>query len=148
MDAKRFDLAGKVLAILVLVAVLLGVRLYEDRLFYDPFLDYFRNDYLDMPLPIYDTGALLLHVGFRYALNTVVSLAILYVLFRDRQQLKFTGTIYLFFFVLLMGMFFALLQFPGQNNFLIFYTRRFLIQPIFLLLFIPAFYYQRSTSKK
>jgi exosortase F-associated protein len=30
-----------------------------------------------------------------------------------------------------------------ENNFVLFYIRRFLIQPLFLLLFIPAFFYQK-----
>jgi exosortase F-associated protein len=35
-----------------------------------------------------------------------------------------------------------------DDKMLVFYIRRFIIQPIFLLLFVPAFYFQQLASKK
>ncbi|MBD3583310.1 exosortase F system-associated membrane protein [Flavobacterium selenitireducens] len=148
MGSKSAEIVQKSLTVGALVVLLLAVRMFEDRLFYDPFLSYFRNDYLNGPLPAFDATDLFFGLSFRYFLNTMLSLGIIFVLFQDVGLLKFTTVLYLVFFVALMGSFFALLHFQSQNNFLIFYTRRFLIQPLFLLLFVPAFYYQKRISKK
>ncbi|WP_256387090.1 exosortase F system-associated protein [Flavobacterium sp. 140616W15] len=36
--------------------------------------------------------------------------------------------------------------YANHNNLMLFYVRRFLIQPIFILLFIPGFYYQKLSK--
>jgi len=148
MQAKTIDTAQKWLTFAILVMLLLAVRMFEQQLFYDPFLDYFKNDYLSGPVPAYDAAELFFGLGCRYWLNTFLSLGIIFVLFRDVALLKFTTVLYLTFFIVLIFAFFTLLYFQSQNNFLIFYTRRFLIQPLFLLLFVPAFFYQKRIAKK
>ncbi|RZJ73466.1 exosortase F system-associated protein [Flavobacterium sp.] len=148
MEQKKIDVIQKVATVAVLVLLLLTIRGFEDDLFYDPFLEYFRNDYLVGPLPAYDSSELLFGLSARYFLNAIISIGIIYVLFSDGNLIKFTAILYLVFFLILILAFFALLHFQSQNNFLIFYTRRFLIQPLFLLLFVPAFYYQRRMTKK
>lgn len=128
---------------LFLVVLLVLVRAYEDTLFYDPFLNYFKIDYYNSPLPETDLIKLFFGLLFRYFLNTVLSLAIIYVLFNDFDAIKFALLLYLVFFVFLVVAFFFTLSTVGETNKMaLFYIRRFLIQPIFLLLFIPAFYYQ------
>ena len=129
-----------------LVALIL-IRLYETQLFYDPFLVYFKNDYLNLPFPEYDTFLLLLNLILRYFFNTFFSLAIIFLLFKDFQLTKFAAFLYFFFFIILIFLFFGILSFfDEQSNFLLFYVRRFLIQPLFLVLFIPAFYFQKKQS--
>jgi exosortase F-associated protein len=132
---------------LLLVCLLIGVRAFEDNLFYDPFLIYFNGDYLASPLPEFDALLLFLGLLFRYVLNTVLSLGIIYFLFKDKEMIKFASILYLFFFLVLMSAFFFILYFYGnQNNFVLFYVRRFLIQPLFVILFIPAFYFQKLSK--
>jgi exosortase F-associated protein len=47
-------------------------------------------------------------------------------------------------FVILITAFFCILYFfKNQENLLLFYVRRFLIQPLFLIVFVPAFYFQK-----
>ena len=42
-----------------------------------------------------------------------------------------------------------LLHFSKTQDYLfVFYVRRFLIQPLFLILFVPAFFYQKSVNKQ
>lgn len=148
MAERKHNMINRGLTVTVLVLMLLAVRAFEDKLFYDPFLSYFKNDYLGGPFPKYDSFSLFLGLGSRYCINTFLSVAIIYVLFKDQSLLYFTVGLYVFFFVLLIAAFFALLHFESKNAFLLFYTRRFLIQPLFLLLFVPAFYYQKRISKK
>ena len=130
---------------LFLVGLLALIRAFEDQLFYDPFLDYFKNDFANLPLPIFNPFQLFFGLLFRYTLNTFVSLGIIYVLFKDVQMVKFALVLYYFFFMLLIISFFFIIYYvKGHNNLALFYVRRFLIQPIFVILFVPAFYYQKQ----
>lgn len=125
---------------------LIFIRTFEDQLFYDPFLSFFKTDYQNKPLPYFNQFLLFLNLLFRYALNTVLSLVIIRVLFNEKQLMIFSGYLFLFLFLVLVTIFFGLLHFSNQSDYLIlFYIRRFLIQPLFLVLFIPAFYYQQLT---
>lgn len=132
------------LAIGLLMFLLVGVRAFESQLFYDPFLTYFEGDYLKMPLPYFNAPKLFLGLSFRFFLNAILSVGILYFIFKDKEMIQFVSFLYLFFFVILIIGFFSILHFyANQNNLLLFYLRRFLIQPLFLVVFIPAFYYQK-----
>jgi exosortase F-associated protein len=130
---------------LFLVGLLALIRAFEDQLFYDPFLDYFKNDFTNLPLPNFNPFQLFFGLLFRYTLNTAVSLGIIYVLFKEVQMVKFALVLYYFFFmILIISFFFIIYYIKGHNNFALFYVRRFLIQPIFVMLFVPAFYYQKQ----
>jgi exosortase F-associated protein len=133
-----------VFILLLLVCLLTAVRAFEDNLFYDPFLFYFKGDYRVLPLPEFNACLLFLGMLFRFTLNTVLSLGIIYFLFKDKGMIKFASILYALFFLVLISAFFFILYFYGnQNNLLLFYVRRFLIQPLFVILFIPAFYCQK-----
>jgi len=123
---------------------LILVRAFEDKLFYDPFLTFFKTDYQNKPLPNLNQFLLFLNLLLRYTLNTFFSLIIIRLLFNEKQLMFFSGYLFLFLFLVLIAFFFGLLHFSDQPDYLIlFYIRRFLIQPLFLVLFIPAFYYQQ-----
>jgi exosortase F-associated protein len=128
---------------LLLVLGLVLIRAFESVLFYDPFLSYFKGDYQVMPFPEYNSFYLLLGLLYRYSLNSVLSLGLIFLIFKKMHLIKFTVFLYLFFFIVLIVLFFILLNYYGaHSSWLLFYIRRFLIQPIFGLLFIPALYYQ------
>jgi exosortase F-associated protein len=139
---------GKIMLGLLLVFLLALLREFETQLFYDPFLAFFKTEYTDLPLPKYEPFHLFLGLLFRYGLNSLLSLALLYVIFEDMDMLQFSGLLFVAFFVLLILALFCVLSFQNQNYLLLFYVRRFLIQPIFILLFIPGFYYQKIKSNK
>ena len=133
-----------IFGVIMLVLLLVLIRAFEGRLFYDPFLIYFEGDYINLPLPEFDNLKLFLGLSFRFLLNSTLSLGILYFLFKDKGMIAFSSILYLFLFVILMVAFFCMLHFfKNQENLLLFYVRRFLIQPLFLILFVPAFYYQK-----
>ena len=149
MLQKLLNNKGKFLLVLFIILLLAGVRAFEDQLFYDPFSMYFKNDYLTVAFPKYNAMPLLFAMAFRYFLNAMLSLVIIYLLFSDIFLTRFAAVLYLIFFGILIISFFLLLRFSdNSNNFLLFYVRRFLIQPLFLLLFVPAFYYQKKQKKK
>lgn len=132
---------------LLLVVLLALVRAFENNLFYDPFLDFFKKDFTNLRLPNFNTTELFFGLLFRYTLNTLFSLGIIYVLFKDVAMIKFVLVVYSFFFLILIIVFFCVIGYAEpHNNWVLFYVRRFLIQPIFLLLFVPGFYYQKRNK--
>jgi exosortase F-associated protein len=124
------------------------IRAFEKSLFYDPFLVYFESTFKGLPLPDVNLFKLFYNLLFRFALNTILSLVLIYTLFKDKGILNFSAFLYLFFGLILFIMFFIILRYFPENSWLLFYVRRFIIQPIFVLLFIPAFYYQFQNLKK
>ena len=135
----------RILQLLALVLLLVLVRAFENELFYDPLLNFFKKDFTNLDLPQFDFALLMVNVLFRYALNTVFSLGVIYILFKDISMIKFALFLYAFFFVIFAIGFFYIVYFSAENqNWILFYIRRFLIQPIFLLLFIAGFYYQKQ----
>lgn len=141
---KLFQNKTRIFFILVLVFLLMLVRAFESQLFYDPFLVYFSGDYLKMPLPGFNSGLLFLGLLFRFSLNTIFSLGVLYLLFKDREMILFAVVLYVLLFVILVAAFFFIIYFfKSDENLLLFYVRRFLIQPLFVIVFIPAFYFQK-----
>ena len=132
---------------LFLVVLLVLVRAFENQLFYDPFLNFFKKDFTMLRLPNFDSTQLFFGLLFRYFLNTAFSLGIIYIFFKDLTMLRFSFILYLFFFGILIVTFFYIVYLnSGHYNWLLFYIRRFLIQPIFVLLFVPGFYYQKQNN--
>lgn len=137
--------AIKIGLVLLLTILLILIRFFESDLFYDPLYSYFKSDYSNLPIPEIDTLKFLGNITFRFLLNTFISLAILWVLFKDKGVMKFSMILYFLFFIVLTLLFSYLLFYSNSKNlFALFYVRRFLIQPLFLLLLIPAFYFQKN----
>jgi len=134
---------------LFLLLLLVLIRTFEETLFYDPFLEYYKDEYSQMAFPKFNVFKLFFSLGMRFYLNTVISLMLLYVIFKDKQIIKFTALLYLILgSILMISFLFILTFFAEESKMTLFYIRRFLIQPIFILLFIPAFYYQKYTNSK
>lgn len=132
------------IAVVVLVMMLAVVRFYQEALFYDPLVPFFKTD--SVILPFLDMPKLLGGLTFRYVINTVLSLAILWFCFKDKNIIRLTSVLYGVFFIVLMIAFIIVINAEKPNLLALFYIRRFLIQPLLLILFIPAFYYQRKNS--
>ncbi len=135
--------------LVLLFGLLVCVRAFEDKLFYDPYLLFFKGDYLIMDHPQREVLKLTLFTLLRYTLNTSFSLGIIFLVFRDRGILKFSLLIYTLALLVLLPIFLYFVIYPKQEYYYLFFNiRRFLIQPIPLLLLLPAFYYFKLSSKK
>ncbi|WP_139958323.1 exosortase F system-associated membrane protein [Flavicella sediminum] len=131
----------------LLFGLLVLVRAYEDALFYDPFIVYFQNDYLYTQMPEYKTGELFLNLGYRFFLNSMISLAIVYVAFEKIGYVILSSKLYLLAFFVLGVVYYILLANDFNNGYLLpFYIRRFIIHPLFLLLLLAALYYEKLTD--
>lgn len=139
----------KIIVLLFLFVILIGIRGYLSPYFYDPLRAYFKTDYMYLPIPPIDFGLYFFNILLRYTLNTIVSLAIIYVAFESKDKLFFSIKFYVLAFIVLSLMLFILLKFNIiEGHMLIFYVRRFLIQPLFVFILLPAFYYQNLQLKK
>ncbi|WDF63923.1 exosortase F system-associated membrane protein [Flavobacterium sp. KACC 22763] len=139
------------LKIFVAIVVVLGfalIRTFESKMFYDPFLSYFSADFHSIPYPPVEKFKLFAGLFFRYFLNSALSLLLIFVLFQNRDIFKFSLFVYGFFLALFLIAFYIILEYFPDGSWLLFYVRRFLIQPILVLLFIPGFYYQLQKTKK
>ena len=141
----RYRAAG----ISLLVGLLVLIRYFEMSLFYDPLIDFYQSDYLHDTIPHFQTTKLLLYTSLRFFLNTVISLAIIYVAFLDRNILKFSMLLYVVLFgICISGFAFLIYTIENQNYMALFYVRRFLIHPVFVIILLPAFYYYRLNNRK
>ncbi|MEY8848100.1 exosortase F system-associated protein [Psychroserpens sp. XS_ASV72] len=134
----------KYILLLVLIGLLVLIRVFEDELFYDPYLLFFKSDYLHIDSPRREVLKLTLFTTLRYVLNSAISLGIIYVFFRDKSIIRFSVVIYAIAYVILIAAFLYFVIHPRQEDYYLFFNlRRFLIQPILLLLLLPAFYYYK-----
>lgn len=132
------------IGLFVMFLLLVLIRVFEDELFYDPYLLFFKSDYLHMDFPRREVLKLTLYTSLRYMLNTILSLGILYVFFKDKSIVKFSVLVYISAYVILILIFLYFVINPKQEDYYLFFNfRRFLIQPILLLLLLPAFYYYK-----
>jgi len=128
----------------VLFVLLVLVRFFENDLFYDPYLTFFQNDYLYIDSPRREILKLTLNTVLRYAVNTAISLGILYLFFKDISIVKFSSIVYIIGFIILIIIYLYFVINPTQEDYYMFFNiRRFLIQPILLILLLPAFYYYK-----
>jgi len=140
-------IAKKYLWIFFLIVLLVLVRAFENELFYDPYLRYFQNDYLYIDSPRREVFKLILFTTLRFIINTVISLAILYVFYKDVTIVKFSVLVYVFSYVVLISLYIYYVNNPRQEDYVTFFNiRRFLIQPLLLILLLPAFYYHRKDT--
>lgn len=126
--------------------VLIAVRYFES-FFYDPLQAYFEYDYLHHSLPEINKGKLFLHITLRYIINSIISILIIWIAFRKKNNVLFTLYFYIVVFIVLIVALWIALSTQFENQYLFgYYVRRFLIHPIFILLLLPAFYYQKKNT--
>lgn len=119
---------------------LFAVRYFETELFYDPLKSFFNGAYQSEGLPEISWDRWILSALGRFLLNTLLSLAILKVIFKKMTVIQFSAMLYLVLFFILLPSLLVLAHYyiPGDYRAL-FYVRRFLIHPVLLLLLIPSF---------
>lgn len=136
----------KIPVLILLVSLLVVIRMFEETLFFDPFMYFFQGCLCEEPQLF--PGHWYLNVALRYIVNTIISLAILYVVFLRKGPVKFAAVLYLILFLILFPLFVYLMQRVEADAYMpVFYVRRFLVHPVLILLLLPAFYYQRIKDR-
>ena len=135
------------LIVIISVGGFAFLRLFQEKIFYDPFITFFKSDYHEQPYPDLQVSKFYLNIILRYIVNSLLSLLVIFAIFKTAEILKFISILYVFFGIILMLFLIWELHFSSdKSTFFLFYTRRFLIQPLFLLLFIPALFFQRKSQ--
>ncbi|MEC5157586.1 exosortase F system-associated membrane protein [Chryseobacterium sp. MP_3.2] len=123
---------------------LISVRMLEDQLFYDPFLNYFHEANKNAPFPDFIWGKLILNYLFRFLLNLMFSALVVYFIFKNKRWTVQAIVLMLLVFVLTFSLYLYSIYTEFEIGYLFsFYMRRFVIQPLILLLIIPLFYYRK-----
>ncbi len=136
---------------LVIVGVfgLVGVRMLEDQIFYDPFLNFFHEGNKDIPFPEFEWGKLIISHIFRFVLNLFFSCVIIHFLFKNKEWIVQGAVLISIIFVITFPIYLFCISDRFDIGYLFsFYMRRFVIQPLILLLIIPLFYYRKQMILK
>lgn len=127
---------------------LIFVRFLEDKIFYDPFLIFFKGDYKVAQIPEFITWKLVLSHIFRFVLNLFFSAIVVHFMFLNKkwtlQAVLLIAIAFLFFFPIYLW---CIINKMEIGYLFTFSVRRFVIQPIILLLVIPIFYYRKKLGK-
>ncbi|PIE50413.1 MAG: exosortase F system-associated protein [Flavobacteriales bacterium] len=137
-----------VLLILLGILGLIGVRFLEDRIFYDPFIRYFQDSDAQTSFPVFDSMKIILHYLFRFGLNLIFSLVVIQGFFGNKKWTKQAGILIILFFIITFPIYlYCIYSEFSWGELFTFYMRRFVIQPLILLLIIPIFYYRKQTNR-
>ncbi|RQO39173.1 exosortase F system-associated protein [Chryseobacterium sp. KBW03] len=137
------------LLIIAGICGLISVRVLEDRLFYDPFLTYFHEANKNIEFPAFEWGKLILGHVFRFVLNLLFSCLIIYGLFKNKQWAVQGAVMMLIVFAIALPIYLYCIHDQFEIGYLFsFYMRRFVIQPLIILLIVPMFYYRKQMIGK
>ena len=138
----------RLLLIVLSVCGLVGVRIVEDHLFYDPFIHYFKGLNKSTVFPEVEMLRLSINHFFRFILNLIFSCALIHLIFKRKlwtlQALILMVLVY--FLVFPIYLYCVHTKFEIGTLFT-FYVRRFVIQPILVLILIPIFFYRKHLEK-
>jgi len=124
------------------------IRFFETSLFYDPLIDFYDGKFHTKPFPELKFWTYNLNLVFRYFVNSLISIGIIWYVFKNKNYVKFSILIYAIVFLSGLIAFWVIAHDIQSKDFmLLFYVRRFLIQPILVILLIPAFYFQKLNKK-
>lgn len=136
------------LIIIVCILGLIFVRVLEAKIFYDPFLDYFSGVSKPEAFPRFEWGRLILSHLFRFGLNLLFSVVMIYFLFRRKDWAIQAAILIVLVFVITFPLYLYCISTAFEVGHLFsFYMRRFVIQPLIVLLIIPMFYYRKNISQ-
>lgn len=128
---------------------LIGVRALEDRIFYDPFLNYFHEANKNIPFPDFEWGELIVGHLFRFILNLFFSCVIIHFIFKNKEWTIQGAFLITIIFLITFPIYLYCIYDRFEVGYLFsFYMRRFVIQPLILLLIIPLFYYRKQIGKE
>ncbi|SHK12724.1 exosortase F system-associated membrane protein [Epilithonimonas mollis] len=134
--------------ILLGVLGLIAIRGIEDHFFYDPFLIFFKSANHSADFPNFVWGKLILNYLLRFTLNTFFSLVIIHFIFQNSKWTKEALILMLLVFVIVFPIYLYCIYDRFQFGYLFsFYVRRFVIQPLTVILLIPIFYYRKRIAQ-
>lgn len=132
----------------ICLLLLIAIRKFENILFYDPLLYFFKqSEFNHLHIPSFDVIKLFLSLFFRFFLNSIISMIIIQLWFKNKKITIFSGYVFsIGFIIFAIPYLLSITTNFGLGYMPTFYIRRILIQPILLLLLIPAIYYYKFSK--
>ncbi len=127
---------------------LVFVYILQRLLFYDPFVDFIYNPISDN-YPELSTGKYIMSKLLRFVLNDGFAIAIIYGFFGLGKYVKFAALIFLVGLLILLPAYLIMVIFfyPETYSFLN-HLHRLVLNPVLMMLLIPAFYAQKTEENK
>jgi exosortase F-associated protein len=134
--------------VVLLVAGLVAVRGFEDLFFPDPLKVYFHSDFQLRPVPPVSMLEQIVVTSLRFLANMILSLWIVWYLYKKKAYVNASLWVYLFAYLLLMVAFCLLLTADSDLGKMgLFYVRRFLIHPLLLFVLVAGFYFLQHKNR-
>lgn len=128
---------------------LIGVRILEDQIFYDPFINYFHFANKHADFPDFEWFKLIINYVLRFGFNLILSTIIIYFIFKNKDWTVQAVILMLIIFAITLPIYLYCIDTKFEIGYLFsFYIRRFVIQPLILLMIIPLFYYRKQLLSK
>ncbi len=135
------------LLLIILVSGLIMVRVYQIDLFYDPLLYFFEQNDQPSYLSNLNIPKHLISISLRYAINAILSIGIIYLLFEKKSYLKASSIIFLIGWLIFLPLYYYFIHTGFTYSLMLgFYIRRFLIQPIMGIILTLAFFYLKKSK--
>jgi exosortase F-associated protein len=127
---------------------LIVVYVFQRQLFFDPFQDFMYNPQQPQ-YPDFDETSYIISKIIRYALNDGFALLIIWGLFQNKTYMRFAMLVFAIglFILLPLYLFLVLNHYQSTYTFLN-HLHRLVLNPVIMMLLIPAFYYQQSLKKE
>ena len=118
--------------------------IFQMQLFYDPYQHFSINDAHAIAPELNATHYILSKI-FRYSLNDGFALLIIWGLFANKKYMRFAVIIFLIGLLVLLPIYLILSITFYPNSFTVLnHLHRIVLNPVLMMLLIPAFYYQQS----
>lgn len=102
-----------------------------------------------MGMELENIGKFIINRSIRFVLNDIFAIGLIYVLFRERKYVLFAIGVQIFGLLFILIPYFIIkLNYPSYNGPLINFIHRLVLNPLLMLLLIPAFYYQKLQARK
>jgi exosortase F-associated protein len=124
---------------------LIAVYVLQNQIFYDPFKGY---PMIAGKLPEdYQPWTYSIQKVIRYLLNDGFALAIIYALFQERKYMQFAVYVFLFGLIVLLPLYLVLFNFYSEQTYTYLnHLHRLVLNPVLMMLLIPAFFYQKRLA--
>lgn len=128
------------------LSVLVLVYLYQREWFYSGFYD---TGAAADKAPGFNPGRFFLSKYTRFLINDTMALGILYALFVDKKYMNFAFAVFLIEALVMMPFYvIGVIWFWDELRWFLSHLHRLVVNPFFMMLLIPAFYYQKNLGQR
>lgn len=124
------------------------VYVFQNQIFYDPFINYLVNPQNPV-IPNYVGWKYVASKALRFLLNDGFALMVIWGLFKKESYIRFAVIVFFIGFLILLPIYlFLAINYYIETQSFLNHLHRLVLNPVLMMLLIPAFYYQQSLEKK